>query len=285
MQVDLTLAVNYLPACACLCKTILLMTLIGLIQPGDEIRGGYVPLAAVLYLDRVVTRNLIFDANAILLAVFFSNVHASIRASSQRPSYWFFLWGLHAFWIAGCLILIYEPQHMRWVFEKRIQASRIVPIALMLMVLTGTSYVHGPLEPAPFRACRAMAFTLLSFAWIYIVGIHSAHGLEYLKETSSQFVVRLAPVLYSPPWLAGAFLVAAVVGLVLQYSRQFQRMEAEETGSHQKATGPPELAQSEEPVEDLQLHELLRQAKLSSRHHHHHQHSFSMLDTVIEEKA
>jgi hypothetical protein len=129
-----------------------------------------------------------------------------------------------------------------------------------------------------------MAFTLLSFAWIYIVGIHSAHGLEYLKETSSQFVVRLAPVLYSPPWLAGAFLVAAVVGLVLQYSRQFQRMEAEETGS-QKATGPPEQAQSEEPVEDLQLHELLRQAKLSSRHHHHHQHSFSMLDTVVEEKA
>lgn len=278
MQVDLTLAVNYLPACTCLCKTVVLMTLIGLIQPGDEIRGGYVPLASVLYIDRVVTRNLIFDANAILLAVFFANVHAAIRANSQRVGYWFFMYGLHACWIAFCLTLIYEPRQVRWVFEKRIQASRIIPILLMLLVVTGTAYINAPLEPPPFRACRAMAFTLLSFTWIYIVGIHSPHGLEYLKETSSQFVVRLAPVLYSPPWLAGMFVVCAVVGLVIQYSRQFDRAESRnEDGPKTQADAPPAQAETNE---DLQLHELFRQAKMSSRHN-----PFALLDTVIEEKV
>lgn len=281
--VDLTLAVNYLPACACLCKVVLLMSLIGLIQPGDEVRGGYIPLAAVLYFDRVVARNLIFDANAILLAVYFANVHAAVRSASQRQTYWFFLWGLHLCWIGMCLVLIYEPSRVRWIFEKRVQASRLVPIFMMLLVIVGTSYTHATLEPAPYRGCRAMAFTLLAFTWIYVVGIHAAHGLDYLKETSSQFVVRLAPVLYSPPWLAALFLVAAVVGLVLQYSRRFDALDVGSLESNPKAAQqqeeppPPQTSQQDETQ---QLHELFRQARLSSRLAHQ-----QLLEPVSEEKG
>ena len=285
MQVDLTLAVNYLPACACLCKLFLLMLAIGLVQPGDEVRGGYIPLAATLYIDRAITRNLIFDANAILLAVFFANVHATVREASPKEGYWFFLWGLHLCWIIQCLMLIYEPGRLKWFLEKRIQASKAIPLLLMLMVLTGTAYVHCPLEPVPFRACRAMAFTLLSFTWIYVVGIHTTQGLEYLKETSSQFIVRLAPVLYSPPWLTGVFLVGAVAGLVLQYSRRFKPPEAQETTpivpvpSTEATPEPPSSSRPPDQPEDAQLHELFRQAKLSSDRR-----SFR-LDPVFEEKA
>lgn len=282
MQVDLTLAVNYLPACACLCKLFLLMLAIGLVQPGDEVRGGYIPLAATLYIDRAITRNLIFDANAILLAVFFANVHATVRDASPKEGYWFFLWGLHMCWITQCLMLIYEPNRIRWFLEKRVQASKAIPLLLLLMVLTGTAYIHCPLEPAPFRACRAMAFTLLSFTWIYVVGIHTSQGLEYLKETSSQFIVRLAPVLYSPPWLTGFFLVGAVAGLVLQYSRRFQPPEPSSAPEEQASpaqTAPPEPRPSPEPPEDAQLHELFRQAKLSSSRR-----PFG-LDPVFEDKS
>jgi hypothetical protein len=217
-KVDLALAVNYVPACVCLCKALILILALSMIQSGEEIRGGYIPIAAMLYLDRAVIRNMIFDANAILLAIYFANVHAAVRVTSQRQAYPILVAGLHLCWTGMCLTLLAEPGRVRWILEKRVQASKIVPVCLMLLVLTGTSYVHAPLESGPVRACRALAFTLLAFAWIYLVGIHSPHGIEYLKETSSMFVTRLAPVLYSPLWLAVLFMPAAVGALVWQFS-------------------------------------------------------------------
>ena len=217
-KVDLALAVNYVPACVCLCKALVLMLALSMIQSGEEIRGGYIPIAAMLYLDRAVIRNMIFDANAILLAIYFANVHAAVRATSQRQAYPVLMAGLHLCWTGMCLALLAEPGRVRWFLEKRVQASKIIPVCLMLLVLTGTSYIHAPMESGPVRACRALAFTLLAFAWIYLVGIHSPHGIEYLKETSSMFVTRLAPVLYSPLWLAVLFMPAAVGALVWQFS-------------------------------------------------------------------
>lgn len=228
--VDLTLAVNYLPACACLGKLLVFTLAIALIPPGEEVRG-FVPLAAMLYLDRMVTRNIIFDANAILLAVFFANVHAAIQAMATRHAYPFLIWGLHCCWVGMCLTLLVEPSQVKWAFEKQVKASKMVPVVLMLVVLVGTAYVQSPLEPGVIRAARGMAFTLLSFAWIYVVGIHSQHGIEYLKETSCQFVARLAPVLYSPLWLAAAFVPAAIGALTIQQSR-----------ISQAAASPPQLA-------------------------------------------
>lgn len=213
MKVDLTLAVNYVPACMCLCKALALMLGISLIQPGEEVRGGYIPLAAMLYLDRLIMRNMIFDANAILLAVYFANVHAVVRATSIRTAYPVFMMGLHLCWVAMSLTLLAEPGKVRWYFEKRVQASRLVPVLFMLLVIVPTAYVHEPFETGAVRACRALTFTLLAFAWIYLVGIHTSQGIEYLKETSCQFTARLAPLLYSPLWVAGAFFPAAIGAL------------------------------------------------------------------------
>ena len=256
-RVDLALAVNYVPACFCLCKVLVLMLALSLIQPGEEIRTGYIPLAAVLYMDRLVMRNMIFDANAILLALYFANVHAAVRATSPRQAYSILLWGLHLCWVGMCLTLLANPAKVRWLFEKRVQASKLVPVAFMLFVLVGTAHVHTPLESGPVRSCRALAFTLLAFAWIYLVGIHSPQGLEYLKETSCQFVTRLAPVLYSPLGIAAVFPVAAIAALVWQFSRH----------SQQPAEAPVQVVVEApvEPSEDDQLHELFRQAKMMGR--------------------
>jgi hypothetical protein len=64
-----------------------------------------------------------------------------------------------------------------------------------------------------------VAFALLSFAWIYIVGVHAPAGIEYLKENSCQFVSRLSPVLYASPWIAGAFTVGAVSAFITIHMR------------------------------------------------------------------
>jgi hypothetical protein len=259
MKVDLTLAVNYLPACICLCKALVLTLAMALIPPGEEMRGGYIPLAALLYMDRMLMRNMIFDANAILMAIYFANVHAAVRASSLRQTYQIFMWGLHVCWVGMCLTLLTNPSRVRWLFEKKAQASKVVPVALMLLILVCTSFVNSPLETGVIRACRALAFTMLSFAWIYMVGIHSQQGIEYLKETSCQFVARLAPVLYSPLWLAVVFSPAAVTALIWQYTHHIQTLDhptdlqAVVTESQQK---------SSESTEEAQLQELLQQAKL-----------------------
>jgi hypothetical protein len=270
-KVDLALAVNYVPACVCLCKALLLMLVISTIQAGEEIRGGYIPIAAMLYLDRIAIRNMIFDANAILLAIYFANVHAAVRSTSQRQAYPVLMGGLHLCWAGMCLTLLAEPGRVRWVLEKRVQASKIVPVAMMLMVLVGTSYIQNQLESGATRACRALAFTLLAFAWIYLVGIHSPHGIEYLKDTSSQFVTRLAPVLYSPLWLAVLFLPAAVGALVWQFSTRARPQEdvpSSSSSSTQRSDDSPPRADvtvmvaHEDPVaaEDTDLFRLAKQA-------------------------
>jgi hypothetical protein len=272
--VDLALAVNYVPACVCLCKALVLMLVLSAIQPGEEIRGGFIPIAAMLYLDRAVIRNMIFDANAILLALYFANVHAAVRATSHRQAYPVLLGGLHLCWAGMCLTLLAEPWKVRWFLDsKRLQASKLVPVFMMLLVLVGTSYVHAPLESGPVRACRALAFTLLAFAWIYLIGIHSPHGIEYLKDTSCMFVTRLAPVLYSPLWLAVLFLPASVAAIVWQYSArsgaQQQQPDPREAVTvvvvapsteqqEQQQGGPPQAPPSEDTV---QLQELFRMAK------------------------
>ena len=72
------------------------------------------------------------------------------------------------------------------------------------------------------------------------------------------FVTRLAPVLYSPLWLAVLFMPAAVGALVWQFS------------THSQPPGEPAVQvvveqAPAEPSEDDQLHELFRQAKMMRR--------------------
>ena len=260
MKVDLTLAVNYLPACFCLCKALVLTLALALIPSGEEVCEGYIILAAMLYLDRVIMRNMIFDANAILIAIYFANVHAVVRASTHRLAYSAFVWGLHLCWAGMCLTLLADPAQVRWIWEKRAQASKIIPVAFMLCVLIGTSCVNAPLEAGSTRACRALTFTMLAFVWIYTVGIHSPHGIEYLKETSCQFVARLAPILYSPVLVALMFTPAAVAALVWFYSKQNQIVPVPEL---QSVTVDPSPKQEQDSSEEVQLQELFKQAKMA----------------------
>lgn len=218
LHVDLTLAVNYLPACACLGKVLVFMLVVAAIPPGHEV-DGLVIVAAMLYLDRMVTRNIIFDANAILLAIFFANAHAGIRALSTQHAYKVLVDCMFLCWAAGALVLLGEPHMIKKTIERKPEAARLVPVLLMLVIVVAMTHVHEPLESGGIRCCRAVAFTLLSFAWIYIVGVHATTGIEYLKENSCQFVARLSPVLYASQWIAVLFTIGAIAAFATQYMR------------------------------------------------------------------
>lgn len=287
--VDLTLAVNYLPACGCLVRLILLMLALAIVPAGDEILGGYLTIAALLYLDRTLTHKIIFDGNAILMAVFFANTHAAIRASAGGTvrGYPVIVGAGHFLWAAGCILLIADPPLIRQALDSRkVAGNKLIPVGAMLIVIVISAYFQYDLEPILIRACRGLAFTLLAFAWIYVVGIHSNQGVGYLKETSWQFITRLAPVLYSPLWLSGLFCPAIIWALVMHHkSRQKPALPthhqyapllpvstddpaAKPPHDHHQPTQvvetpPPTLPQGEDPEAQL-VEELLRQAKQAS---------------------
>ena len=118
------------------------------------------------------------------------------------------------------------------------------------------------MESGGVRTCRALGFTLLAFAWIYLVGIHCQQGIEYLKENSCQFVSRLAPVLYGPLWLSAVFVPAAVGALAWHFSSRAKESVVQAA----EVVHPPQVQQAdpENPAltqEDVQLQELFRLAK------------------------
>ncbi len=77
-------------------------------------------------------------------------MHAAVRATSPRQAYSILLWGLHLCWVGMCLTLLANPGRVRWLFEKRVQASKLVPVAFMLLVLWAR-----PLCTRRWRAVRS----------------------------------------------------------------------------------------------------------------------------------
>ena len=216
MQVDLSLAINYLPACTCLSKMVGFMTLMILIHPGVEIEF-YPIIAFILYMDRLVSHNIIFDSNSILLAVFFSNAHQLVRSMAPVANWGFPVFVLHIMWVGLCTILIVEPPFIvRWM-ERKSKWYTLIPSLVMVVVLSFLTFIKDDIDSPLIKFCRAIAFNLLCLIWIYLIGVNNTHSIEYLKDTSAQFISRMAPVLYSPIWISGVFCMASILALVYQY--------------------------------------------------------------------
>jgi len=149
MQIDLTLAVNYVPAALCLVRLLFYMFLMGVFRSGEEI-GGYSILGLILWMDRVVFRvyvkNIIFDSSAIILAVFVSNVFLTLRTYNTKPHMSFLGAVVNFGWIGSALAMIMEPVHLtRW-FEKRARLYHVVPAFISALAIGAQIQVMGLIE-------------------------------------------------------------------------------------------------------------------------------------------
>jgi len=221
MSVDLTLAINYVPACGCLLRLLSFLIIVYGIHPGQEI-GGYTILAALLYIDRVTTPLVIFDTNAVLVSVFLSLLHGVIRACQTGPSAHAVEGTLALLWGLACACLIVNPPPLRLFWERQAFLERLGPTVLMLLMVVYTSFVHADREPFAMQAWRSVGFSLLCFGWVYLVGLQDAQGVEHLRHHSYRFVVRNAPMLYAPRWCTYVFCVLACLGLAVQYCHRFR---------------------------------------------------------------
>ena len=224
MQIDLTLAVNYVPAALCLIRLLFYLFLMGVFHSGEEI-GGYTILGLVLWMDRVIFRvyikNIIFDSSAIILAVFISNVFLTLRTYNTKP-YMSFLGVVVNFgWMGSAICMILEPVHLRKVFEKRARMYHVVPAFITALAIGAQIQVHADREENGMRFYRGVSFALLSLVWIYVVGIHQSQSIEPLKDNSSHFIARFTPVLYLPHTLSFLFSALAWVAMGYQYYELF----------------------------------------------------------------
>jgi hypothetical protein len=263
MKVDLRLAVNYLPACACMAKMLVFVLAVSMITQGHEVRA-YTVLAAVLYLDRLCTSNIIFDANSILLAVYFSHVHALIRTGSEAEANVLLMMCLQGCWMMSCGVLLYEPPMLRRILERRSSLERLGPTGGMLLVIVSISFFHNDPEHIAVQGWRALAFALQCFAWVYIVGIDNMQGADHLKQNSYQFITRMAPLLYAPFWTTVFFFQAAAVCLAVQYIKRYNPQIIPLYQPLDPQSPYPDTAQSQasaESDEGENLEELFRQAR------------------------
>jgi hypothetical protein len=225
MQIDLTLAVNYLPAVLCLLRLVWYLFALTVIAPGGEI-GGYLIVGLVLYLDRVVFRvymvSVIFDTSGVILAVYFANVYHLVQASNTASHMNFFGLIVNVWWMICCIFMIVEPARLRGAFEKSSRLYHVLPAMIMVLALIAQVQVHCDREDAGTKFARGVAFALLSIIWVYIVGIHQSQALEPLKDNSSHFISRFAPVLYLPPPVAILFAVLAGGAVAYQYVQLYR---------------------------------------------------------------
>ena len=270
MKVDLTLAVNYLPACGCLARLFCYLLTVSGIHPAQEI-GGFTVLAAMLYLDYVCTPKSIFDSSAILLAVFFSQVHGAVRVSMTSQGHPVGMAMIHVIWGAACILLVVEPPAVRRMLERKRMYERFLPTVWLLASVTTSAFFHSDRESLGVLSWRALGFTLLCFGWIYVVGIEdSTQGIEQLRHNSHPFIHRMAPMLFSPVPCTILFFPLAVAGLAFQFLRRYKpsyipQCQALESYARVPTAPPAEPLECiteeppEEPAEDLE--ELLRMAR------------------------
>jgi chromate transport protein ChrA len=164
-----------------------------------------------------------------------------------------------------CCYMIVEPHHLKRAFEKRNKLYHLMPALIMLLALAMLIQTHIEREQVIVKFVRGMTFAVLSIVWVYIVGINQSQSIEPLRDNSSHFLCRFAPILYCPAWLAILFFLAGVMGLMYQYYTIYIKPgKADQLGDVDLSPLKPAIVGSSQsdPMDDL---EMFRQARLAHK--------------------
>jgi len=216
-SIDLTLAVNYLPAVECIFKVLCLSCVLCLIHVH---LGAFPALALMLNIDRALSNARIFDGNAVQYSVLLSWFINILRADASAPV---LVWSVATIlWMAFSFLLVVEPVQVQEFFvlyrhgarqNLRQNLRQIIP-AVVNGFFVGF-FVFLPFTPESylFRVARTMAFAALCVGWVYVVTVwkpHHGHG-------SHALLARFSPVLYVHPILAGVYFVLCIGVMIYHY--------------------------------------------------------------------
>jgi hypothetical protein len=222
--IDLTLAVNYIPAVVCLGKAALISFCLSIIHPGAHL-GGFVVFAMLLNLDRAVSCARIFDENALQLCILASWVINFLRVASEAPVLLNPI--VSALWVGFSLSLVVEPRVVQEFFVLYGQGAggalrKLVPGIVSSLMVGLVSLTPLQAEAGVVKSARTVGFAGLCVAWVYVVSVWRAKPRNVsgacVFETHA-LVARFCPVLYVNWVVAGGFGLVCVACLAYHYVR------------------------------------------------------------------
>ena len=235
-QIDLSLAINYLPALSCLLKTVLMASTLSVMHSAHMF-GGATLFALSLNVDRIITGERIFNGNAILCMILFSWLLNYLRLGIQGDPGAAGL-VLSIWWQMMSMCLLMEPQRLRgmlaldsagqgggsWSAPARIhvdpskwQFQRAVPTVLNSIGIGLIAFMRADAESASFKIGRSVVFAVLCITWVYVVGVWQRCGASHQPFYTQNMLSRFCPVLFVEPALAVLFVMMSLGGLVYLY--------------------------------------------------------------------
>jgi hypothetical protein len=218
LVIDLTLAVNYLPACVCAMQSVLLSVALCALH-SVNLLPAFVPVCLLLVMDRARPRRLrIFDGSAVLFSIFLSHCVAAMQEFAASGLH---LWpSVHAVlsveWPCTSLYFLLRPPSARDVFSLR------VCLGCACLRVSCFAFLFRP-ESAEHRVVRLgrdLAFAGLCLQWTYIVGLYRRRLGHQPTESAAHYAVYFWPVLYVHAYAALAYALLAFAVVVLQLQQQ-----------------------------------------------------------------
>lgn len=222
--IDLTLAVNYIPAVVCLGKAALISFGLSVLNPGTHL-GGFIIFAMLLNIDRAVACARIFDENGLQLCILASWVINYLRVANEAPVMLNPI--ASGLWLSFSLSLVVEPKIVQEAFVLYGQgaggtAHKLIPAVVTSLFVGVVSYTPLAPESGVVKTSRTMAFAGLCVAWVYVVNVWRSKPRQQIGacvfETHA-LIARFCPLLFVNWLVACGFAGVCVGGVVYHYVR------------------------------------------------------------------
>jgi len=213
-NIDLTLAVNYIPACSCTMRLLFFLLWLSVLSAYENTQY-FVILGIVLYLDRILHRQCnIFDSNAVIATVFFTCVYQHMRKSSSELNFTVLI--VYFFWALVALVFQWDKGFvLKWVHMIPF-SQHLVEVHLTAAILFYLLYHKMQTEPYGCVVGKSIVFNIIVIAWIYIVGLKASH-----VQINNLWMVRYLPILILPLWMSAMFAAVSVGILVWNFRQMF----------------------------------------------------------------
>jgi len=241
-SIDLSLAVNYLPAVECSLKGIFLCFVLAFISPGEHL-GVYTIMALLLNIDRVISLRRIFDGNALLCTVLASHVINFLRAGVTSSP--FFLAPFIAMvWVSCSVLLVAEPPFLTEYLAERTLLKRVLPSLVTGFGIGFLAFTPLTSEATGLKFFRSLGFLAMCVIWVYVIGVWRRNGMN---DTFNQnLIAKFCPLLFVPVGFMVLFFMVCFILLAYHVSRDTQLLPGPHAAIISSATPLPRQQQQQQ---------------------------------------
>lgn len=193
LEVDLSLAVNYVPACLTLCKCALVLLLLELFHIW-ELQGGVIMVFLLLCLDRLCIKQVIFDGNIILCCLCLASATQWVQKTHTHHLHFLNHGGWQGLAYVWIIFAIYVQTAYDNINHFRM---RVYFFITCIFISVATLVDYDPLETPLQHAVRGFAFCIVSLLWMYVVGIYKRTMVKP-ADSGIYFVIYFSICLFIP---------------------------------------------------------------------------------------